>query len=388
MFNPSLVACSIAMQANQPIFVVGQPGVAKTSLLTLVGMTFGEIGWLSDVIHPALYEPTDFTGLPIVSKNERGEEIVRFAPPFWAVNAVSMCRERGGHVIIFDEVTCAPPSTQSALMRPVLERRVGDLQMPQTALMVLVGNPPSQAAGGWDIAKPLMNRVCRLNWDLPREAWADYMLTRDPMTNVSTALLPEDWESMNLTAASALVVSYLNVQPTRYSPPIPDKADPLEPFATPRSWDMAAHLIAACKSVGYGMDSHITMRLIGGCVSDPIMLEFTNWVNSQDLPNPEELLKNPSSLKVYPDRDDLNFAVFTNVAATAVGKGDYDSWMAAWEVLGEAANQGKLDIAASASRTLGNHRPTVSPSGGTVLPPASIGKFQKLIDAVRNQERR
>src|SRR4051812_13524461 len=140
MFSPSLVAAGIAMQANQPIFVVGKPGVAKTSLLTLLSMTFGERGYLTDVIHPALYEPTDFTGLPIVTKNERGEEIVRFAPPFWAVNAVNMCLDRGGHVIIFDEVTCAPPSTQAALMRPVLERRVGDLQMPQSALMVLIGN--------------------------------------------------------------------------------------------------------------------------------------------------------------------------------------------------------------------------------------------------------
>lgn len=386
MSNEVLLAAGIAMQANVPIFVVGKPGIAKTSLLTLISERFGDHGYDTDVIHPALYEPTDFTGLPMITKDADGSEIVKFAPPFWAVNAMKKCVDNGGHVIVFDEVTCAPPSTQAALMRPILERHVGDLKLPANTLMIMIGNPPNQAAGGWEIAKPLMNRVVRLDWDLPFQAWADYMLSRDPDTNVVIKKLSSNWGE-HITAASALVVSFLTAHRTLYSPQIPDNSDPLAPFATPRSWDMASKLMAACSSVGFDTSSGVTMQLIAGCVGEDSMTQFVHWVNEQDLPDPEKLLANPETLVMHKDRNDINFAVLTNVVSCAVATGEAEPWKRAWEVLRVAGNQGKLDIAASASRTLARNIPR-NPNGSPVLPPAAIGDFAPLLEAIKRHERR
>ena len=53
---------------------------------------------------------------------------------------------------------------QAALLRVVLERVVGDLELPADVAVVAAANPPEQAADGWDLSAPLANRFCHLEW--------------------------------------------------------------------------------------------------------------------------------------------------------------------------------------------------------------------------------
>ena len=82
------------------------------------------------------------------------------APPDWAVRLV-----RAGRGLLFlDELSTAPPAVQAALLRLVLERRVGALQLPPGVRIVAAANPRSSAADGWELSPPLANRFVHLQW--------------------------------------------------------------------------------------------------------------------------------------------------------------------------------------------------------------------------------
>ena len=82
------------------------------------------------------------------------------APPDWAVRLV-----RAGRGLLFlDELSTAPPAVQAALLRLVLERRVGALRLPPGVRIVAAANPRSSAADGWELSAPLANRFVHLQW--------------------------------------------------------------------------------------------------------------------------------------------------------------------------------------------------------------------------------
>ena len=53
-------------------------------------------------------------------------------------------------MVFFDEVNTATPATQNALMRVVLEGRVGDLELGDSVRFAAAANPPSQNSAAWD----------------------------------------------------------------------------------------------------------------------------------------------------------------------------------------------------------------------------------------------
>jgi MoxR-like ATPase len=60
-----------------------------------------------------------------------------------------------GHGLLFlDELTTAPPAVQAAMLRVVLERAVGDVELPASVRIVAAANPAEQAADGWELTAP------------------------------------------------------------------------------------------------------------------------------------------------------------------------------------------------------------------------------------------
>lgn len=158
---PQLEALALAVTANQPVLLWGEPGIGKSAGMERLAATLG-VG-LETVI-ASVHEPSDFAGLPIVG-DDPATTGVPMAPPDWAVRLA-----RTGHgLLFFDELSSAPPAVQAALLRVVLERRVGSLVLPSVRI-VAAANPPSSAADGWHLSPPLANRFVHLDW------------THDPLT--------------------------------------------------------------------------------------------------------------------------------------------------------------------------------------------------------------
>src|SRR5256714_7431605 len=159
--NPAVEALGIAVSARVPVLLWGAPGTGKTSAVRAMAKA---IGWPCETVIAAIREPSDFAGLPVVTAGD-----VHMAPPRWAQRLAA-----AGHGLLFlDEISTAPPAVQAALLRVVLERVVGDLELPDEVTVGAAANPPEQAADGWDLAAPLAHRVCHLDWRLEAQRVAE-----------------------------------------------------------------------------------------------------------------------------------------------------------------------------------------------------------------------
>ena len=185
-------ALALAVAARVPVLLWGSPGTGKTSVVRSLA---GAYGLPAETVIASIREPSDFAGLPIVHHDGTYPR-VDFAPPRWAQRLAAA----GEGVLFFDEISTAPPAVQAALLRVVLERTVGDLELPAGVAVVAAANPPEQAASGWELSAPLANRFCHLDWAVDGRAVADGLSGGWPVPRIPR--LPEGWERWIAVARS------------------------------------------------------------------------------------------------------------------------------------------------------------------------------------------
>ena len=216
---------------------------------------------------------------------------------------------------------------------------------------VLASNPADQAAGGFDITGPLANRMVHMPWTFDAQAWCDGMVNGFQMPSVPR--LPENWQN-SLPECRALVASFIHTFPQKAFVLPKSEAEWSGPWPSPRSWDMASQLLAACKAAGVNGD--VQTELICGCVGTGMGIEFLTWCRDLDMPDPEALIKDPASFKL-PARTDKAYAVLNSVAAAIVANLTLPRWKAGLQIMAAAAKQGAPDVAAAACKQPAINRP-------------------------------
>src|SRR5208337_2660930 len=176
------------------------------------------------------------------------------------------------------------PAGQAALLRVVLERAVGDLTLPDAVAVVAAANPPEQAADGWDLSAPLANRLCHLAWQTDPRSVADGLAGgwAAPVVPV----LPDGWQADEILCRG-LVAAFLHVRPALACAPPSDAASAGRGWPSPRTWEMAARLMAAAGASGTGDEAR--SALIMGAVGEGAGVEFLAWLVEMDLPDPEQV---------------------------------------------------------------------------------------------------
>ena len=114
--------------------------------------------------------------------------------------------------------------------------------------------------------------------------------------------------------------------------------------------------------------------MAAGTIGESQALEFFNWVEEQDLPDPEEMLKNPKK-SMMPKRGDRLFAATGAVVSVIASNKTVARWNQGWKVLKIAAEV-QLDVAAAAARGLAKMRPE-----GAKAPKEAV-VFKDILDAV------
>lgn len=333
-----LEALSIAVAAGVPTLLWGSPGTGKTSAVVALA---DSLNWPIEVVIGSIREPSDFAGLPIITGGT-----VALAPPAWAQRLAT-----AGHGLLFlDELTTAPPAVQAAMLRVVLERVVGDTRLPAKVRVVAAANPPEDAADGWELAPPLANRLVHLNWPVNPRQIARGLAMGFPRPSLEGFDRPAT-PTQVVTARSA-VASFLEVRPA-LTLQMPKGTAVGQGWPSPRSWEAAATLMAACEAVQASPD--VRAVLITGAVGEGAALEFLSWLENLDLPDPVAVLRDPDAFEL-PQRSDRAFAVLTSVVAVAVAAGDKEMWDAAWRVVAKAARSAP-DVATLVARTLAGRRP-------------------------------
>ena len=343
--NTTVEALGIAVAAQVPVLLWGAPGTGKSSVIRAMA---DAMGWPCETVIAAIREPSDFSGLPVVVGG-----VVHFAPPRWAERLAAA----GRGLLFLDEISTAPPAVQAALLRVVLERVVGDIELPPDVVVVAAANPPEQSADGWDLSAPLANRFCHLSWDVEPAVFAQGLAGGWGTPAVPT--LPPGWEE-GIARSRALVSAFVTVRPGLTCQVPTDAAAAGRGWPSPRTWDMAARLWAAADAAGASTEAETA--LITGCVGEGPGVELLMWEMDMDLPDPEEVLADPDGFDL-PERGDRTYAVLSAVAAAVAARPTPERWLAGWRVLGRAGER-TPDVAAVAARVLARCRPP-----GAVAPP-------------------
>ncbi|MFE3684977.1 AAA family ATPase [Streptomyces sp. NPDC059095] len=341
--DAQLEALTLAVAADLPVLLWGEPGIGKTAALTQLAAALDLP--LTTVI-ASVHEPSDFSGLPVVG-DDPAEQGIPMAPPDWAVRLV-----RAGRGLLFlDELSTAPPAVQAALLRLVLERRIGALQLPPGVRIVAAANPPSSAADGWELSPPLANRFVHLQWTHDHEVVVRGLggtWPRAALPRLTPAKLPDAVDFARravcgLLAARPKLVHQLPGSETRRGGPWP----------SPRSWEMTLRLIAFATAADVSRD--VLSMLVRGTVGDGPGLELLASVDRMDLPDPEALLADPAGAEL-PERGDLRQAVLDGVVAAVRQRPDKLRWDAAWALLAKAVETGAPDLVVVPATTLASLR--------------------------------
>ncbi|MGW2517338.1 AAA family ATPase [Streptomyces sp. NPDC001617] len=338
-----LEALTLAVAADLPVLLWGEPGIGKTAALTQLAEALDLP--LTTVI-ASVHEPSDFSGLPIVG-DDPAEQGVPMAPPDWAVRLV-----RAGRGLLFlDELSTAPPAVQAALLRLVLERRIGTLQLPPGVRIVAAANPRSSAADGWELSAPLANRFVHLQWTHDHEVVVRGLggtWPRATLPRLDPRKLPEA-----VDFARRAVCGLLAVRPTLVHRLPANETRKGGAWPSPRSWEMTLRLIAFATAAGSSRD--VLSLLVRGTVGDGPGLELLASVDRMDLPDPEELLADPAGA-VLPERGDLRQATLDGVVAAVRSRPDRARWDAAWALLVRAVETGAPDLVVVPATTLASLR--------------------------------
>lgn len=340
----ALSALKCAMRANIPAVVWGDPGVGKTARVRQI--TQDELRWPLYEVIASIREPADFAGYPVPVNGH-----VRLVPSGEWADFAEKAEKAGGGVLFLDEISCTPPAVQAALMRVVLDRHVGELQLPSFVRVVCAANPTGIAAGGWDLAAPLANRLVHITWPSPPvDDWLAWLISESTKPGD-----PARWAGAEGLRVRSLLAGFMQRFPGRLIEVPKDEESRGRAWPSPRAWEMCARALAEV------VDPHpaelpldALSFLASAAVGTGAGAELVAWAKDADLPDPEVVLADPASWQVDSSRQDRVWATLAGVYASVMSKLDTKGaipakrWKAAWGVFGQADKCGATGAATAA----------------------------------------
>lgn len=364
MNDNNVAALAIAVQAHVPVLLIGEPGTGKTKGVEAVGRA---LGLETAVFIGACRTPEDIGGYPVPDMERRRVSLLPVGE--W----IQPVLDKGEGIVFLDEMSCNTGAMQAALLRVAWEKVFGDVRLPAKASIVGAMNPPELAAGGYDIAAPLANRMVHIPWSVDPQAAIQGFLDDWPVPSVP--IVPGGWEK-EMTGVKVLMASFFKRFPTAIQRCPTEESKRSEAWPSMRSWyGMAIPLLAAAKAAHVSDD--VEAILLSGAVGSGEAIKFLAWARELDLPDPEALLKNPKEF-VIGDRLDKTFATLNSVVAAAISNLTAPRWGAAWKILSACAKAGHVDVAAAAARSLAKAR-----RGDLPIVPEEIKPFAPLLQAAK-----
>jgi hypothetical protein len=202
-----------------------------------------------------LLDPTDLKGIPFFDKENH--EAVWASPNFLPKQSDS----KG--ILFLDEINTAPPSVQASAYQLVLDRKVGDYQLPDGWSIVAAGNNERDRGVVYRMPPPLANRFVHLEMEVSFEDW-------------------KVWAYGQGIASS--IIAFLHHDPSKLFVFDPTKNE--KSFPTPRSWEYVHQILSS------GIESQLFLETISGAVGIPSATAFVSFLKVMDrLPNIDRLLE-------------------------------------------------------------------------------------------------
>ncbi len=220
-----------------PVFIWGAPGIGKSSIVKQIAQTKG-LDFLD--LRLSLLDPTDLKGIPFF--NAETKEGVWAKPSFLPSDPDS----KG--ILFLDEINTAPPAVQASAYQLILDRKVGEYELPKGWSIVAAGNRENDRGVVYKMPPPLANRFVHFEMEV------DF----------------EDWKAWAYQAGiESAIIGYLAYDKSMlftFDPTSNEKA-----FATPRSWEYVDSIVKS------GIESDLLLDSISGAVGREAAVGYSSF---------------------------------------------------------------------------------------------------------------
>jgi hypothetical protein len=355
-----------------PLLLWGSPGIGKSQRVKQAGKAaFLEV----KSIFPATRAPEDFSGVPVVGPDGklRVECILK---------AVRDLCDTGRGVLFIDEISCAVPAVQASLLSVVLDRLVGDVQIPQAVRIIAAANPPTEAAGGWELEPPMANRFAHMEAEQPSAAqWVNWLLGADKSdvqeVELAEKVVTDNWQASYGYVRGLMAGFFDKFREGRlFKMPNNGTKERGRAWPSPRTWEMATRAVATCRALG--LPASIQHDFLAACVGAGPAVEWTAWVKNADLPKAIDVVTNgwaPDTQRV-----DRTVAVVAQVTDFVLSQTDQELKnkyaVGAYKFLDACRAKGLLDIIVPAAKMF--NRASLNTRGSAEVGAASRGTSLEL----------
>ena len=284
--RPSELAETLALlvEARQPTILWGAPGCAKSALAQQVA---DEASRQYLDVRALLLDPVDLRGIPWRDDDGR----TRWAPPAFLPPA----GDPGRWLVNLEELPSAVPMVQAALYQLVLDRKVGEYELPEGASLIACGNRETDRGVVHRMPTPLASRFVHLEIRVDAEDWLAW--------GAANGIAPE-------------VLFYIQMRPDllhSFDALAKEKA-----FCCPRTWEMVSNIV----NQRGNPDPAVERALFRGTVGEAAAVEFSAFLKVwRELPHPKAVLvpDNASALialcgSLYRMADDITLEAIVTYA--------------------------------------------------------------------------
>ncbi|MBX2869061.1 MAG: MoxR family ATPase [Acidiferrobacterales bacterium] len=263
---------------HTPVMVWGPPGVGKSQLVAEVAE--GQNVPLIDIRLSQL-EPSDLRGIPF-----RVESHVQ-----WAIPRMLPDADKHGEsgILFLDEITSAAPAVSAAAYQLILDRCLGEYQIPQGWVIYAAGNRQGDRGVTYSMPAPLANRFTHYEFDVNVDDWVLWAHRHH---------------------IDERVIAFL-----RFRPELLFDFDPaLDPvaFPTPRSWEFTHRALQK-----FEQDSVIMANAIQACVGNAAGIELAAFIENLTNLGDMDAIVEGASVPV-PESIDLQYAMASALVGRAV----------------------------------------------------------------------
>lgn len=271
---------------HTPVMLWGPPGIGKSQIIAEVAKRHQTP--MID-IRLSQMEPTDLRGIPFRIEN-RVE---------WAVPSMLPDLERHGPygILFLDEITSAPPSVSAAAYQLILDRRLGDYEVPAGWAIFAAGNRQGDRGVTYTMPAPLANRFSHFEVETNIDDWVSWAYAN----NIDEAL-----------------IGFL-----RFKPELLFDFNPAHnpvAFPSPRSWEFANRTLRK-----FGDNSELLLPTLQACVGPAAGLELHAFIENLDnMPDLDAIMRGEPV--PVPREVDLQYAVASALVGRAIrAKGTADA---------------------------------------------------------------
>ncbi len=272
-------AIEALVEQRVPTFLWGAPGIGKSSIVKQIAKS-KDIGFID--LRLALMDPTDLKGIPFYDKESH---TALWAPP-------AFLPREGRGILFLDELNSAAPSVQASAYQLILDRRVGEYELPEGWAIVAAGNREGDRGVTYRMPSPLANRFVHFEMDVHVEDW-------------------RLWAYKN--ALDERVISYISYR-SEHLFTFDAKSD-VKSFATPRSWEYVNSILESSVS------ENLLLETVGGAVGKDVAVSFLAFCKVMNrLPDIKNILYSASG--EYSDEVDVLYALSTGLVSAYLKEKD------------------------------------------------------------------